>query len=90
MAAVNECFVIQRVLFRRMGETFAELLTKSVLPSLLTPKVDPAGIENASKAYLNLLAAESVKPKDFRHLLGEIAQQATLPDGVVHSPCNKS
>jgi len=90
VAAVNECFVIQRVLFRRMGETFAELLTKSVLPSLLTPKVDPAGIENASKAYLNLLAAESVKPKDFRHLLGEIAQQATLPDGVVHSPCNKS
>ena len=90
VAAVNECFAIQRVLFRRMGEPFAELLTKSVLPSLLTPKVDPAGIENASKAYLNLLATESVKPKDFRHLLGEIAQQATLPDGVVHSPCNKS
>jgi exportin-T len=90
VAAVNECFAIQRVLFQKMGEPFAELLAKSVLPSLLSAKVDQAGIENCAQAYINLLAAESVKPKDIRLLLGEIAQQATLPDGVVRSPCTKS
>jgi hypothetical protein len=57
---------------------------------LLSAKVDQTGIENCAQAYVNLLAAESVKPKDIRLLLGEIAQQATLPDGVVRSPCTKS
>jgi exportin-T len=90
VAAVNECFAIQRVLFQKMGEPFAELLAKSVLPSLLSAKVDQASIENCAQAYVNLLATESVKPKDIRLLLGEIAQQATLPDGVVRSPCTKS
>ena len=90
VAAVNECFAIQRVLFQKMGEPFAELLAKSVLPSLLRAKVDQASIENCAQAYVNLLATESVKPKDIRLLLGEIAQQATLPDGVVRSPCTKS
>ena len=90
VAAVNECFAIQRVLFQKMGDLFAELLAKSVLPSLLSAKVDQTGIENCAQAYVNLLAAESVKPKDIRLLLGEIAQQATLPDGVVRSPCTKS
>ena len=90
VSAVNECFAIQRVLFQRIGQPFAELLTKSVLPNLLSAKVDPAGIENCAQAYVNLLQAESVKPKDIRLLLGEIAQQATFPDGFVHSPCTKS
>ena len=90
VAAVNECFAIQRVLFQKMGEPFAELLAKSVLPSLLSAKVDQASIENCAQAYVNLLATESVKPKDIRLLLGEISQQATLPDGVVRSPCTKS
>jgi hypothetical protein len=90
VSAVNECFAIQRVLFQRIGQPFAELLAKSVLPNLLSAKVDPAGIENCAQAYVNLLQAESVKPKDIRLLLGEIAQQATFPDGFVHSPCTKS
>ena len=64
VAAVNECFAIQRVLFSQNGRTFLELLTKR-FAEFVDSKVDPAGIENASKAYLNLLATESVKPKIF-------------------------